>query len=102
MSPAEICIMASDRLCAINSYTVVRPPGFEVPSRCLDGFPGRWVGSPLDAVRSYVLDQARLRPLTHAFSPWSFLPYDWQRTLTRRGCASCKTWHGAKFETSLN
>src|SRR6266487_1311603 len=43
---------------------LVRPPGFEVPSRCLDGFPGRWVGSPLDAARSYVLDQARLRPLT--------------------------------------
>src|SRR3989454_12271213 len=44
--------------------TMVRPPGFEVPSRCLDGFPGRWVGSPLDATRGYVLDQARLRPLT--------------------------------------
>lgn len=43
---------------------MVRPPGFEVPNRCLDGFPGRWVGSPLDAAQGYVLDQARLRPLT--------------------------------------
>ena len=53
---------------------LVRPPGFEVPSRCLDGFPGRWVGSPLDAF-SYVLDQARLRPLNKLSNPISFLPY---------------------------
>ena len=65
---------------------LVRPPGFEVPSRCLDGFPGRWVGSPLDATRGYVLDQARLRPLTMRQSRCLFLPYDWQGILNKRRC----------------
>ncbi len=39
----------------------VRPPGFELPNRFLSGFPGRWLGRPMDAP-GYVLDQARLRP----------------------------------------
>ncbi len=50
-----------DEVCAINSYSVVRPPGFELPNRILSGFPGRWLGRPMDAP-GYVLDQARLRP----------------------------------------